>query len=380
MLKLNKILTLFIVIEIVFGGGGRLLEPFGIPPLRYVFFAAAIGLLFLNLLTLYAKASGSTILIFLVIIALPLWGCFIGSASGNNLEAILFDVQPYFYILIILYLCFLPNELRMFSVNTFVKTVKFYSVFAATLYILYILLLKTGMINFISIYHTLSLTSEFFFRPSGAFFAKSFFFLGIGAIFFFCERKYFQFLLVMCAIFLTESRGVFLFSIIAIMLVSLKINNVFKNVTLIVLAVIVGMALLIVVGGRAGDSDSVRLNDFNFILQQLGGAKIFVGVGFGAEISGRNRIEMVPLEIFYKTGIIGLLISLVPIIIVSSSQLLKVNTMTGLKITCALLFAAGVSITNPFLYTPMGIFVLAMAVNIHILNTEHHKSKMHELR
>lgn len=361
--KLNRIFILLLTIEIVFGGGGRLLDPLGIPPFRYVFFGLALVLFALNAITFNARANSKTLLTLFSILALPIYGCLAGAIYGNELGEMAFDFQPYIYMLILFYLCTLNETLTEYSLATFVKVVKAFSIIASTVYILYIVMLKGGLINWMSIYNALSLTSEFFFRPSGAFFSKSFFFLGIGAIFFFIEKRYVFFALTVVALFLTETRGVFLFSGIAMMLASFRINGALKNLIYIGLAVTAGFALMVIVGGRAGDSDSVRLQDYTFVINSMEGLVSIFGHGFGAQILDRGRIEVVPLELFYKTGVLGLILSALPIFILSIGTILKSYTIRKLQIVCALIFSAGVSITNPFLYTPMGIFVIAMAIN-----------------
>lgn len=361
--KLNRIFILLLTMEIVFGGGGRLLDPLGVPPLRYVFFGLAIVLFILNAITLTARSNSKTLLTIFAIIALPVYGCLAGAINGNDVSEMAFDFQPYIYMLILLYLCTLNESLTEYSLKIFVKVVKFFCVIASSIYILYIVMLKGGLLNSVAIYNALSLTSEFFFRPSGAFFAKSFFFLGIGAIFFFIEKRYLFFILTVVALFLTETRGVFLFAGIAMMIASFRINGAMKNLIYIALAVVAGLGLMVIVGGRAGDSDSVRLQDFTYIMDSMNGLVSVFGHGFGAQILDRGRIEVVPLELFYKTGALGVILSVLPIFILSIGTILKSFTIRKLQIVCALIFSAGVSITNPFLYTPMGIFVMAMAIN-----------------
>lgn len=361
--KINKTLITLLIIEIIFGGGGRLLDPLGIPPLRYVLFGAALAMFMLNALTMSTVLGRNTAITIIMIIGLPIYGAFLGAANGNLTSDIAFDLQPFAYMLILLYVCTQNEAITNYSVGYFIRVTKLFSVIASSLYILYIVLLKAGMVNFPSFYSTLSLTSEFFFRPSGAFFAKSFFFIGIGAIFFFVEKRYFLFLLTVSALFLTETRGVFLFAGVAMMIASLRINGAVKNALYLGVAVAAGFALMVIVGDRAGDSDSVRLNDFEFILKQMGGFYAVFGHGFGAQILDRGRIEVVPLELLYKTGVVGIILSIAPLFSLSVNALTKSFTTKQLQIVCALIFSAGVSITNPFLYTPMGIFVIAIAIN-----------------
>lgn len=299
--------------------------------------------------------------IVMVTVLLPVYGVVIGVYLGNKLEDILFDLQPYIYMMMILYLCFNNNAVKEYAVLTFINISKIFALLASFIYIFYMAMLYSGYLNFNAIYSMLSQTGEFFFRPSGAFFSKSFFFIGIGAIIFFCEKKYYSFIFCAFALFLTETRGVFIFTCLAIMLASMKVNTTMKNVLLIALLLIAGAALALFVGSRAGDSDAVRLNDIRYIINNISTFSLIFGEGFGSLISGRSRIEVVPLELLYKVGLFGIILSLTPLFFVMYKSLFK-TTELSLKIGCIALFAAGVSLTNPFLYTPMGIYILGVSI------------------
>ena len=362
MRNLNKILIFLISFEIIFGGGGRLLGPLGVPPLRYILFFLSIIVLFLNLLFLQTKTKYSVVILVLMLFILPMLGILIGFARGNPVQDIFFDLQPFLYMLIIPYFCFMSKELNNYSLLKFQQLVKVFSILASVTYLFYVLLLKTGYLDFNLVYNVMSASGEFFFRPSGAFFAKSFFFIGIGAIVFFCEKKYLYFLLCMVTIFLTEARGVFLFTGLAVVFASFKINSISKNMVLLSTIIIAMLGLLIVVGSRGADSDSVRINDFKFVYDSLKSWNIFFGEGFGAAISGKGRIEVVPLEIFYKIGFIGLVISILPLLKLIHYNFSSANSLLNMQLACSLIYGLTVSITNPFIYTPMGIYLISIAL------------------
>ena len=69
-----------------------------------------------------------------------------------------------------------------------------------------------------------------------------------------------------------------------------------------------------------------------------------------------------PLEIFYKMGILGILISLIPFIKIIFDNLLIENSILKVQIACSLIFALLVSLTNPFIYTPMGIYLISISL------------------
>ncbi|EFW8659910.1 O13/O129/O135 family O-antigen polymerase, partial [Shigella flexneri] len=86
------------------------------------------------------------------------------------------------------------------------------------------------------------------------------------------------------------------------------------------------------------------------------------GRGFGSFILDRLRIEIVPLEILQKTGVIGVFISLVPMLLIFLKGYFLNSTKTSLMMSLILFFSITVSITNPFLFTPMGIFIIGVVV------------------
>ena len=63
-----------------------------------------------------------------------------------------------------------------------------------------------------------------------------------------------------------------------------------------------------------GDSNVVRFKDLEFLLNIDNIFQAFFGHGWGAEIRDRAKLENVFMEIFYKSGILGLLSSFVIVI------------------------------------------------------------------
>ncbi|EEZ9817670.1 O13/O129/O135 family O-antigen polymerase, partial [Escherichia coli O135] len=113
---------------------------------------------------------------------------------------------------------------------------------------------------------------------------------------------------------------------------------------------------------RSEDSDSVRFNDLYFYYKNVDLATFLFGRGFGSFILDRLRIEIVPLEILQKTGVIGVFISLVPMLLIFVKGYFLNSTKTSLMMSLILFFSITVSITNPFLFTPMGIFIIGVVV------------------
>lgn len=168
--NINKIFITFLCIELIIGGGGRLLEPLGIFPLRYLLFVFSFILLIFNLVTFNFSITQKCVSLFIWLLLFPFYGFFVGLLAGNKINDILFDVQPYLFMLSLIYLFTLRYTLKVFLCEIFIKIVNAFALYGSLLYISYIILLNFGLLNFNLIYEHLSLTSEFFFRPDGAFF------------------------------------------------------------------------------------------------------------------------------------------------------------------------------------------------------------------
>ncbi|WP_075180897.1 polymerase [Pantoea sp. 1.19] len=371
----NKLFIFLITTEIIIGGGGRLLDPLGLFPLRYLFFAISFVFLILNFITGYNTISKKMFLFFLLIMTFPFYGALLGAIYGRDVNDIAFDLQPYAYSFFLLYIFSLKPSLKEYLFNYFIKCIKYFSIITSCFYIFYVILLHAGFIDFIRFYNVLSLTDEFFFRPSGAFFSKSFFFFGIASVIFFIERKYFFTLLLLLAILLTETRGVFLFACLAILATSFRLNKMYINLLVVMVGLLSFLALMVLVGDRGGDSDSVRINDWNYFIANSNLTSLIFGTGFGTHFFERLRIEVVPLEILQKTGLIGVVVSILPVLLLIRKGFNKLARNTDLVMSGILIFSLGVSITNPFLYTPMGIFVLGVSA-IAILSEKSAKDEL----
>ncbi|EHF3742060.1 O13/O129/O135 family O-antigen polymerase, partial [Shigella flexneri] len=164
------------------------------------------------------------------------------------------------------------------------------------------------------------------------------------------------------AILLTESRGVLLFTTLSLLLASFKLHKLYLNTIIIILGSVLFIIMLYMVGSRSEDSDSVRFNDLYFYYKNVDLATFLFGRGFGSFILDRLRIEIVPLEILQKTGVIGVFISLVPMLLIFLKGYFLNSTKTSLMMSLILFFSITVSITNPFLFTPMGIFIIGVVV------------------
>ncbi|HFR6677626.1 TPA: O13/O129/O135 family O-antigen polymerase, partial [Shigella flexneri] len=127
--NINKIFITFLCIELIIGGGGRLLEPLGIFPLRYLLFVFSFILLIFNLVTFNFSITQKCVSLFIWLLLFPFYGFFVGLLAGNKINDILFDVQPYLFMLSLIYLFTLRYTLKVFSCEIFIKIVNAFALY-----------------------------------------------------------------------------------------------------------------------------------------------------------------------------------------------------------------------------------------------------------
>lgn len=360
----------FMTLEIVMGGGGRLFFSGTITP-RYIIFALLFFSFLFDIIHKKNNIQHTAFSGFMAILLISILGVLVGALKGHSFIHIFFDLQPLLYLLAYLCLINLNEENKCFLVETFISMVKFFSIAVSVIYIIYCGLSHMNPSYIHVTYSYLGSISEIIFRPDGSFFYKGFLFLPIGAIFFLQENKYFCSIFILLTCMLSETRGLVIFGMLSILLI-LAIN---KKILLFAMftMIFIGMLQYIYnplcfssindpmvtasVNDRTLVSSRVRIQDLFFIFSHLEWRDFFWGKGFGSYIGERQRIEVVYLEIFYKTGFLGCLCCAY-LFILGSRRLLKNNKMH--KMFPILLYVFGVSMTNPFVFTPMGIFTLAI--------------------
>ena len=360
--KINKFFIYILTFEIVFLGGGRLLDLIWMhaPSLRYILFGIAVILAFLNFLCLNF-VNKKSIYWLVVLFAFPLYGTIVGALNFNETYRIWLDLRPMLYVFILIYFISLNTECCIFLVNNFFITVKIASVSMALLYLLYLIALWLNLFDFDQFYfYVSSHTDEIFFRPGGYFFAKSFFFMALGSLIFLYEKKYNLFLFTFVALVLTATRGPILSVLVCFLFLVMR-KNIVKGSILFCILIVVALCVMFFVGERAQDSDAVRIRDILFVLSNIDVGSIFLGNGFGSDILGRTKLEVALVEMFWKTGFLGVTLSFTPIIYLIIKNILYHDDAKNIIGLC-LLYIVLVSLTNPFMFTPMGYFIVCLSI------------------
>lgn len=350
-------------IDIIGGGSGRLFELYNGITIRYILFFTGI------LLILIKFSLKKIILLKRELIALLLGTIFIPigliCASKNNLELAFVDIQPLLFFLLIVLILSQNREDGKYLIGRFLKFLLVIPFIMGVIQLIIISSIKLNLISFEAVYAYASTTSgELRFRgEDGLFFYKGFFFLGVGFVYAFIKKKYLLSLFLIICITLTQTRGLLLASIFTILLY--LVFTARKQVAFIIFLISPIMLYLtylftvkiLFLREDVGESDSVRFEDLDFILNSNSWVQTLIGNGWGAEVRDRAKIENVFIEIFYKCGLLGLLSSLVLVFYMFLYKNIKYNPFFYL-----MLFAFMYSQTNPFIFTPMGIVLVGMCI------------------
>lgn len=350
-------------IDIIGGGSGRLFEITSDITFRYIMF-------FLGLLILLYKFCFSRIMIKKKEMIVLLLGTFFipmgfVSMGGNDLSLAFDDIKPFLFFLLSFIILSQSEENSKLIIEKFLTYLIVVPVLMGIIQIILILLIKYNFLSFYAFYAFGESTSnEIMFRgEDGLFFYKGFFFLGIGCIYAFIKKKYFIALFLFICIYLTQTRGLLLASIFSILLYIVftsrkQIAFVFFLISPAVFYFLYLITLKILfLREDVGDSNVVRFKDLEFLLNIDNIFQAFFGHGWGAEIRDRAKLENVFMEIFYKSGILGLLSSFVIVIYIFLHKNNKYNPFLYFTV-----FSFLFSQSNPFIFTPMGIILLIVSM------------------
>ncbi len=258
------------------------------------------------------------------------------------------------------------------NIRTVSFLIKYSSLLMGIVYILIVIGLHLGVINFSVFYQQQSENSEIFFRGDKFFFYKGFLYLGVGFIFFVTSKSFkdqiFAFILF-TALCLTLTRGFILAASLVYLYYIFFVN---KGYFLKFLALILSfisltylLPILLDTLGNKSDSDLVRFLTFDEVIEDINFFSAIFGHGFGIGVESRPiHMEISFLEIFHKQGIIGLIFwfGLLTYLIVKFKAIKLYDLkIIGLPYLLSVFFVYIQSFTNPFVNNPIGISILTIA-------------------
>jgi hypothetical protein len=376
-----RLIYLLLALEVILGGGGRLLE-IGPITLRMVLFAVALALTVMAVAARGRLADASATMLLLVsFLLVQSAGVVIGLSRGNAPAAVWTDLQPLLFWFVAPFVALAAEDRRN------IYATRGMIIGAGTVmalgYLAVIGMLLTGRIDFTRLYETLGATGEFSFRSGNFFVYKGFIYLGVCIVFLIAvPGRYARLLLLLtgAALMLTLTRSFVISTAIAVVLLlyALRMRAMAMIATLVLAAaaVVVFSTLLggvaEILGDRA-ESNAVRLEDMSFIFANADPLNLLFGNGFGTPVADRLNIENTFLWIVWKTGIVGLAFWLAPLVmsIVAFSQIPPRDA--DYRLACALLFSTVLlyvqSAMNPYLNNPIGLlFVLISLFSLRTLS------------
>ena len=364
-----KLIFIFSFYELVIGGGGRFLEV-GALTFRMIFFLLAICVsLFLYIYKNSIKKD--IVIIVFTFTVLLLFATIVGLANSAPSDLILEDLKPLSFFYIILFFSLVINSLE--DITMVNKIIKRGAVLLSVIYLMVILFLFLGYIDFGAFYMRQNEIGEIMFRGDSLFFYKGFLYLCIGFFFFLLsDDKFKNFFLVLlfASIVLTLTRGFILFTLLISFYYVFFINkNRILKWTwgiLSIAIVLIGSALLIDSIGDRSDSDAVRYIQVDQVIDRISTVSFFIGNGFGVGVPDRPiHMENSFLEIFHKQGLFGLIFWIV--LLGYTYQLyLKISNSSYRRIALpyllSVIFVYLQSLTNPFLNNPIGLSMILMSI------------------
>jgi hypothetical protein len=389
--KVTAILFLMMLIELTLGGGGRL-TAIGPVSLRMVLFGLAVILTITHFFYRDVNMEKVQIKLLSVFTLMLVAGIITGVANGADLKFLWEDVKPLLFFYALPFFALAVNKRE--DVERMGKLITIAASTLAMVYFVVLTLIHSGIIKFLSFYHWVYPTDEFFFRGEIAFFYKGFLFLCIGFLFahLFFEKKYWglmSFLLV--ALILSFTRGFLLALALTYLYYYLVISRSYTKAVIVSLACITivwagkdiytSLSLAInttrsktitlskhpntrLLGDREY-SDTQRKLQAEQVISSITPTSVWVGHGFGKGIPSRPiHMEISYLEIFHKQGVFGLLCW--GVLLVSFFNQYKLAAVVSPKWS-AVFFLAGLlvvfqSLTNQYINNPIGLSVLMISL------------------
>jgi hypothetical protein len=372
-LKFQNFLLTVLLLEILLGGNGYLTEILGVR-FRVILSGVCLTWVASRMLSSHSAIVSHQIFgLFFLFLGTTIFGLMIGLINGNSQQAIAAELKPLSYFPLLLFFAFAIRTKE--DINQVIRLIVICGVLQATLFLGIMLAAHLGIIRYSAIYMVLRESDEFIFRhnPEEEFFIgflyKGAFHLPIATLFLLLDpiwKNRWLAVIVLAAILLTETRG-----LMAALFISLFVGVILlpKKKWIAVFSTAVGLIVIILLltdlsaSLQRQVSDDIRLGDINTIRSELDPAMILFGRGLGAPIGDRERIEMNYLEIFFKQGVIGLLLWVI-VFLVNFSAFMRIKgpmRQRALVFHLSVIFVYVATATNTFLTGSIGMSIVLIS-------------------
>jgi len=394
--KLTRWLFIIILIELVLGGGGRLIAV-GPISLRMVLFLLAIIITGLHLLK-GNKVNTKHVYLLFVFTGMLAIGTTVGLITGADKKLIWEDMKPlmFFYLLPFFGLA-IKNENDTAEISKIISVSGLVMAFA---FLFVLLALFTNAIKFIDFYNLADPFGEFFFRGEYSFFYKGFIYLCIGFLFVhlsYKKNRWWLLIVLLTAIILTFTRGLILAISLCYVVYYLFIKRFYVRTIIACLAcgliLFYAKTIYVTISEKLyvsnsntstpsnysdkllGDreySDNVRILQIKEVAFATTISSFVWGHGFGNGVASRPvHMEISYLEIFHKQGAIGIACWAIILLalIASYKNLSPLKSDLGDAYLLAALFVFFQSLTNQYINNPIGLgMILLSLVSLDVLS------------
>lgn len=364
-----KLLFIPIFYELVIGGSGHYLELGSMTARMFLYFIAIlISIVYYSVKKVIKK---DIVIIIGAVTFTCLFSALVGFLNHAPIGSILEDFKPlsFFYILLFFSLA-IKNVEDIKKINTIIKVG---SMILALVYIVVMLLLLTGKIDFLTFYARQSEIGEVMFRNETLFFYKGFLYLCVGFFFFLLSKGKYNtvpLLILFASIVLTLTRGFILFTVL---ILAYYVFFISKNILLKwglflmgLFAIIMLIPILFETLGDKSDSDTVRYAQIDQVISAINPISFMIGHGFGVGVPVRTvHMELSFLEIFHKQGIIGLSFwfgLFMHIFIMYYNLHIKKYKDLALPFLLSVVFIILQSMTNPYMNNPIGLTMILITI------------------
>jgi hypothetical protein len=390
--KASLIIFKIQVLELILGGGGRL-AAVGPVSLRMVLYGLAIICTVVHF-ERGRRIPRSLLMLMIIFSASLALAVIVGLLNESSALLIWEDIKPlsFFYALPFFY--FSITDLRVAADVD--RLIRFGGIMLASLFILSLVLIHTGVIPCLSFYDTVIDTEEFFFRGELSFTFKGFLYLGIAFIFVDQAggRTWIKVLLLL-AIVLTVTRGFWAAMALtyAIYYFIVAERQVLRRTAFASsLACALLFVLIVFFGGYAiagasrvvsimhtgekrelssrlmGDreySDDLRMSQLRSVAERVSPGSVLIGHGFGQGIPERPvHMEIAYLEIFHKQGIAGLAVWGYFFFLIWTLFRRERNVPDGFPFFLASVFVAIQSAFNQYMNNPIGLSMIMLTLTV----------------
>jgi hypothetical protein len=381
------------VLELILGGGGRL-TAVGPVSLRMVLFVLAMMCTIVHLAR--GRRIPRNLLILMIIFSASLVLAVIVGLFNESLPLLIWeDVKPLLFLYALPFFYFSVTDLRVAAdVN---RLIRLGGILLASGFLLILILIHTDIIPFLSFYHAVLDTEEFFFRGELSFIFKGFLYLGIAFIFVQqAKGRIWIKALLLFAIVLTVTRGfwVSLALTYAVHYLIIAERSVLRRRALVtslgfavlfVLAVFFGRQAIAgasrLVGsmmdngekrelnprllGDRDHSDGIRMAQLRSVAGLASPVSVLVGHGFGNGIPERPvHMEIAYLEIFHKQGIVGLTVWGYFFFLIWTLFRREGNASEARPFFLAAVFVAIQSAFNQYMNNPIGMSMIMLTLTV----------------